>query len=214
MKILFVLSHPDDESFGPAGTIAKLSKDNLVRVISLCKGNRPGAVNVDTIRQDTFIRVCNELGVESCIFNSSDLYLDYHQALLDIENTIKQFNPDVVYTHNISDIHRDHRTTAEAVMAACRPKPTSAVKELYFCEIPASTEWTFGQIDPVFIPNTYVDVTDYIELKKHVIGLYGTEIYEWPDARSVESVEVLAKYRGRQIGARYAEAFRLVFSRK
>jgi hypothetical protein len=99
-------------------------------------------------------------------------------------------------------------------MAACRPKPTSAIKELYFCEIPASTEWTFGQIDPVFVPNTYVDVTDYIELKKRVIGLYGTEIYEWPDARSVESVEVLAKYRGKQIGVRYAEAFRLVFSRK
>jgi LmbE family N-acetylglucosaminyl deacetylase len=214
MKILFVLSHPDDESFGPAGTIAKLSKDNSVRVISLCKGNRPGAVNVDTIRQDTFIKVCNKLGAESYIFNSSDLYLDYHQALLDVENTIKQFDPDIVYTHNISDIHRDHRTTAEAVMAACRPKPTSTIKELYFCEIPASTEWTFGQTNPVFVPNTYVDVTDYIELKKQVIGLYETELYEWPDARSVESVEVLAKYRGRQIGVHYAEAFCLVFSRK
>jgi len=43
MKILFIFAHPDDEAYGPAGTISKLAKDgNDVVVVSLCNGRRPG----------------------------------------------------------------------------------------------------------------------------------------------------------------------------
>jgi LmbE family N-acetylglucosaminyl deacetylase len=214
MTILFILSHPDDEAFGPAGTIAKLAKEQDVCVVSLCKGDRPGNEEVASARKNAFNNSCQTLGALGIMYDSSDVHLEYHQALADVNKIIKQVNPTVVYTHNISDVHKDHRLTAEVVLAACRPTLTSPVQKLYMCEIPASTYWTFGQMEPIFVPNVYTDVTKYIELKQQVMNLYNTELYKYPDARSVTSMVTLAKYRGTQIGVEYAEAFKLVFSKE
>ena len=110
-------------------------------------------------------------------------------------------------------MNHDQRIVAEATLIACRPKPGCSVNELYFFEVPSSTDWTFNQIQPAFQPTTYVDVSDFIDAKKSALLRYSTETYEFPDARSVEAMTTLAKYRGFQVGFENAEAFRLVFSR-
>jgi LmbE family N-acetylglucosaminyl deacetylase len=212
MNILFIFAHPDDEAFGPAGTIAKLSKEHNVGVVSLCKGNRPGAEQVSQTRIDAFYESCKLLGATPYVFNSSDLHLEYHQAMAVVEAVIDQTAPEIVYTHNISDVHKDHRLTAEVVLAACRPKPQSTVRELYFCEIAASTDWAFGQCGDAFNPNTYCNISEFVDLKSTVMSLYSTEIHEFPDARSIDSMLVSAQNRGKQVGVRYAEAFQRVFA--
>lgn len=214
MNIVFILAHPDDESFGPGATIAKLSKDNNVHVFSLCNGARPGNEQVSTARVQSFYQACNLLGANGVIHNVPDLTLTYPTAVSRVEAIVNQMKPDVVYTHNMSDVNMDHRIIAEASIVACRPKPTSTVKELYFVEVPASTDWSFSKIQPAFEPNTYVDVSDFIELKKRALELYSTETYNYPDARSIEAMEIRAKFRGSQVGVNYAEAFQLVFSRR
>ena len=213
MSVLFLFSHPDDEAFGPAGTIARASLHSSVCVVSLCKGDRPGNEEVAINRLQAFKDSCASLGATGVMFNSSDLHLDYHTALTDIEFVLSRYNPSIVFTHNISDVHRDHRITAKAALAACRPKLGSAINELYMCEIPASTYWSFGEIEPVFTPNTYKDVTEFMDKKRAAMELYTTEVYKSPDARSIESMESLARYRGSQVNYQYAEAFKLVFSR-
>lgn len=214
MKILFILAHPDDESFGPGGTIARLAVDNDVHVFSLCNGARPGMEEVSKTRVRSFYKACELLGAKATIHNVPDLSLTYPGTVAKVENIIIQMKPDVVYTHNMSDVNMDHRIVAEACIVACRPKPSSTVKELYFTEVPASTDWSFSKVQPVFEPNTYVDITNFIELKKQALALYVTETYEYPDARSVEAMEARAKHRGSQVGYNYAEAFQLVFARK
>lgn len=212
MNIMFIFAHPDDEAFGPAGTIAKLAEEHTVWVVSLCKGNRPGNEQVEYSRQQAFEESCASLGAIPLIYHSSDLHLEYHAAVRDVRTAMDIAKPEIVYTHSISDLHKDHRMVAEVVMAACRPTPASKVKELYFCELPASTDWSFGKIGSAFAPTTYKDVTAFIEKKRRALLMYATEIYEFPDARSVGSMEAMALNRGRQVGCEYAEAFQLVFA--
>lgn len=213
MSVVFILAHPDDESFGPGGTIAKLAKQHPVHVFSLCNGARPGNEQVSNARVQSFYQACNLLGAKGVIHNVPDLSLTYPAAVSRVENIVSQMKPEVVYTHNMSDVNMDHRIVAEACIVACRPKPSSTVKKLYFTEVPASTDWSFSKIQPVFEPNTYVDISEFIDLKKRALSLYSTETYAYPDARSIESMEIRAKFRGTQVGVHYAEAFQLVFDR-
>ncbi len=214
MKVMFIFAHPDDEAFGPAGTIAKHVKlGDDVTVVALCKGNRPGNETVAIGRQDSFAEVCKILGAKSILLDSSDGFLEYQKAVADVSEVVADIQPDTVYTHNISDIHIDHRTVSEATMVACRPKLGSSVKSLIMCEIPASTEWSFGQIEPAFVPNLFVDVTDYINMKEQAMTWYTTDTYEYPDARSFCSMKAIAANRGKQVGVKYAEAFKIVFQK-
>lgn len=213
MNILFVFAHPDDEAFGPAGTIAKLSSYNKTGLLILCDGARPGHECVKESRQQALTTSCKLLGVGKIGCEQlPDLSLNIKHTISQIESVIREVKPNIVYTHNITDINSDHRIVAEACLVACRPKPDSCVKQLYFCENMASTSWTFHQILPTFEPNVYVDITDTIMVKEQVLELYKTETYSPPDARSVGATITLAEHRGNQVGVQYAEAFKLVFS--
>jgi LmbE family N-acetylglucosaminyl deacetylase len=215
MKILFALAHPDDEAFGPCGTIRKLVMGGHdVTIASMCDGSRPGAEHVRMERQHAFRESCKILGVHGIIGAAPDLTMGYTEVVNYATDLIHRVCPDIVYTNNISDINADHRMLAEACMIASRPKPGSGVRELYFCEVPGSTDWTFHQMLPAFEPSVFVDVGEVVEYKEHCISLYSTEHYTFPDARSTESAVVLAKRRGSCVGVEYAEAFKLVFSRR
>jgi LmbE family N-acetylglucosaminyl deacetylase len=211
MKILFIFAHPDDEAFGPAGTISKLSVNNEVIVCSLCNGARPGAEHVQASRAAAFYNSCSLLGARPNLMESADCTLQYDQTLKTIEDIVRTYEPQIVYTHNISDIHRDHRLVAECCLIACRPKLQSPVKELYFSEVLPSTEWSFGQLEPVFNPNMFVDISSHFKKKISALRFYDTELYDHPDARSVAAVAAHATDRGKQIGVDYAEAFHQVF---
>lgn len=212
MNIMFIVAHPDDEAFGPAGTIAKLSKDHNVKILCLTKGDRPGNEHVQSSRREAFNASCITLGASSIPVDllSSDCKLTYDETLFQIEKTLREYPTDIVYTHSPSDLHLDHVLVSKCCMIACRPKPESTVKKLYFFEQP--NDWTFGQIGS-FVPNTFVDITEQMEIKKTACDFYLTERYDWPDARSWESIEVQSKQRGKTVGVNHAEAFQLVFSR-
>lgn len=215
MNILFLIAHPDDEAFGPYGTMIKLAREGYkVTVFCICNGERPGHSSVSADRVFAFKDNCEAAGVEFRIQNNSDLTLEYTATVTNVEGIVNHYVPDVVYTHNISDLNNDHRIVAEAAMVACRPKPNSTVKELYFFEVPSSTDWTFSQVQPVFQPNTYSELSeDIVKLKEAALARYATETYEFPDARSVEAMVTLLKYRGYQVGVKYAEALKLVLKR-
>ena len=81
------------------------------------------------------------------------------------------------------------------------------VKEIYSFEVLSSTEWNYPNS---FSPDTYFDINDTIELKLEAMKKYTSELCEYPHPRSLEGINLNAKYQGMRVGKEYVEAFESV----
>jgi N-acetylglucosamine malate deacetylase 1 len=212
--ILVVFAHPDDEVIGCAGTIARHIK-NGDKVYFLCMTNgvdsRADVTNENVrVRGASLRNSANILGVSSvCHLDFPDNQMDI-TPLLDIvksiELTLSEINPNIVYTHHVGDLNIDHQITHRAVMTACRPVPKSAIKEIYAFEVLSSTEWQTPGLNS-FNPNVFINISDYIKIKKKVLKIYGGEMSQTPHARSVDNILRLNALRGNSVGYDYAESY-------
>lgn len=217
-SILIIAAHPDDEVLGCGGSIAKLSdKGAHVNVAFLADGVLSRKNNLDTskdsikIRREAAKKACEILGVKSVFFgefpdNSMDTV-----PLLDIvclvEELIKKYQPDTIFTHHSGDLNIDHRLTHAAVITACRPLPKHPVKTLLSFEVPSSTEWQLSASAAIFVPNWFIDISDTLDRKIAALDLYANELRDSPHPRSKQGVEYLARWRGASAGMNAAEAF-------
>ena len=218
--ILIIAAHPDDEVLGCAGTIARFVRNgSTVHVIYLTDGvgaRRQGvsAPNVELLARREAAKIAtNILGVSSIDFGSfPDNRMD-SLDLLDIvryiEDKINDYSPEMVITHHAGDLNIDHRLVNQATVTACRPQPGHLVKTLLFFEIPSSTEWQISSVATTFVPNWFVDITSYVELRIQAIEAYTEEMRPWPHSRSLEAMEHLIRWRGASVGVEAAEAFML-----
>ena len=71
----------------------------------------------------------------------------------------------------------------------------------------SSTEWNIKDSNVKFSPNYYFDISSNIKFKIKALRSYNKEIRTWPHSRSYEGIKTLAKYRGMQIGTKYAGIF-------
>ena len=127
-----------------------------------------------------------------------------------IESEIELLQPKTVVTHHSGDLNIDHRIVHQAVMTACRPIPNHIVRRLLTFETLSSTEWQTTSFTTPFQPNWFEDVTKTIGRKMEALEAYHSEMREWPHARSLQSIEYLARSRGASIGCKAAEAFMLM----
>ncbi len=72
------------------------------------------------------------------------------------------------------------------------------------------SETNFGLPTKPFIPNIYVDISEYLDSKIQAMRIYKNEIGEHPFPRSIDSIKALACLRGAEAGVKYAEGFRLI----
>lgn len=209
-KVLVVAAHPDDEVLGCGGAILKHVRNNdIVQVVFLADGFGSRDSGVDRNRQAD--DVASFMGCEPPIFlNLPDNQLDTLPLLnivKEVEIIVDRFKPDIVYTHHFGDLNIDHQITHRAVITACRPVPGFCVKEIYSFEVLSATHWQSQSMGGAFLPNCFVNITDYIELKIQALQFYDEEMRESPHARSLNSVNYLSKFRGCFVGVENAEAF-------
>ena len=76
--------------------------------------------------------------------------------------------------------------------------------------MPSSTEWAFGQFQPAFRPNVFVDISTTLETKVQAMALYESEAWPFPHPRSPEALRATARRWGSTVGVEAAEAFELV----
>ena len=218
-----IAAHPDDEVLGCGGTIARFAADHDVRIAILCEGEAARykergdapASKIQALRQAARV-AADILGANSVdLLGLPDQRLDtlpLIEVTHAIEEWLSQIDPTVVYTHHPGDLNLDHTITARAVMTATRPLPGSRVREVYAFEIPSSTEWSFQQIQPVFRPNTFVDVGATIDAKVRAMEAYAREARPFPHPRSPEAIRAIAQRWGSVVGTGHAEAFELIRS--
>jgi LmbE family N-acetylglucosaminyl deacetylase len=99
-----------------------------------------------------------------------------------------------------------------AVVTATRPVAGQPVRDIYAFEVPSSTDWAFGRMQPQFRPNVFVDVSATLEAKIAAMGCYESESREFPHPRSPEALRAVATRWGTVVGCAAAEAFELVRS--
>ncbi len=128
----------------------------------------------------------------------------------EIERVKNIVNPQIIFTHHIGDINIDHQLTHKAVLTATRPMENESVKTIYAMEVPSSTEWNSYSKETAFIPNVFVNITDFIDDKVRAMAIYKSELREYPHPRSLQFIKEMAKTNGVKSGLKYSENFILI----
>ena len=155
---------------------------------------------------------CAELiGVESVEFESyPNLRMDC-ESLLDvtqrIETRLEQWDAEIVYTHHSSDTNIDHRVTFDATLVACRPIPGRSIRSIRCFELGSSTDYSVPSLGHPFEPNLFIDISDYLDIRRQMLEYYDFEMRAAPFPRSLEILDAHVTVRGSQVGLATAEAF-------
>lgn len=140
--VVAVFAHPDDEAFGPSGTIAKLSKTHDVYVLCATRGEAGKSETVEknlaNVRSKELLKSAKILGVKKVFFlGFVDGMLSnslYHALASKIESKLLLLRPQKVITLEPRGIsgHIDHITVSFVTTYVFYRLPF--IKELhYYC---------------------------------------------------------------------------------
>ena len=217
MKILVISVHPDDETLGCGGTILKHKEngDILYWLIITNVSKKHGfSHEKEILRKNEILEISKEFSFTETI------QFDYKPAGLNSENQFKLINdfselfsrlmPELIYIVNRSDAHSDHKFAFNACIACTKSFRAPYIKKVLMYECISETEFAPQFTENIFIPNYFVDITNYIEKKAKIMEIYKSELGTHPFPRSIENIYTVAKFRGTVAGVHFAEAFQLV----
>lgn len=181
-KLVCVFAHPDDEAFGPGGTIAKFAQDHDVYILCATRGEaggNNGEKDVGKIRSDELLESSRILGVKKVFFlGFTDGQLCnniYHDLAKKIMRIVYKLKPETLLTFEPRGVsgHIDHITVSMVTSYIFIHSPM--VKTLYyFCltEQIVKEEKKLGDYFIYFPPgykkseiNKVVDVSEVWETK-------------------------------------------------
>ncbi len=221
---LFVVAHPDDEVLGAGAFIFDSVKNGdkvAVVVLNTC----------DTTRyKDNFGKIKDDLELSHKVLGLHQAYLysytdsnfqreDHRKMVRDIEEAIKDFQPDTLFTQHPGDINTDHYWTFAACMEAFRiwqrqTVDANPIEAFYLMEVQSSTDWGINPCENRFEPNTFVRISpEGLDAKVDALSVYENVIRPVPHPRSTKALYSLPVLRGAQAGYPLAEAFQCVFRR-
>jgi LmbE family N-acetylglucosaminyl deacetylase len=225
-RVAAIFAHPDDAEFVCAGTVAKWAAEGAhityVLMTSGDKGSDDPAMTPDQLvplREGEQRAACDVLGVKDVIFlRHPDAMLqntlELRKELVRVIRTIKPdavitFDPTVRYVGNEYINHPDHRVTGDVTLDAIYP---AARDRLTFHELLTEEGLEPHKVTEVYLSgmdkaDTWIDITDYFELKiealrKHASQINVEEVGEWVREWATEAATNLNP------GGKYAEGFR------
>lgn len=202
-KIVYVLApHTDDGELGAGATIAKLielGSQVYYFAFSTAETSIPKGFPKDVLKTEV-IKATSKLGIKKenvIIYNYEVRKLNYarQEILEDLIKKRKELSPDLVLMPSLNDIHQDHSTIANEGLRAFK-NTTILGYELI---------WN----------NLAFNTTSFVILERKHIKAKSNALKEYVSQRcrdymSEEFIFSLAKIRGVQIGAKYAESFEVI----
>jgi LmbE family N-acetylglucosaminyl deacetylase len=222
-RALAVYAHPDDPDISCGGTLAKWARDGSeVHVVICAMGDKgsidPGddPVEVSTRRADEARHAAAILSVAGLhLLGRSDGELDNDLALRsELVGLMRAHRPEVVVCPDPTAVffgahhynHRDHRVVGWAALDAAAPASGSP---LYFPTMGLPHQVPFALLSGSLETNSWVDIETTIDLKLRAVGCHESQLVDANDWYA-SALRDGAEEAGRQVGVRYAEAFRRV----
>ena len=215
-SILVVAPHPDDETLGAGGAIAKFSQQGHEVAVLVVSGHLPPVYrreDYDTTVQEAK-RAFAVLGVKSSWFLEIPATMVGQQPVHVVNGKISELVRDIkphIVLCPFPDRHVDHRVVFESVMVATRPFGAGRGIEMVAAyETLSETHWNAPHIEANFVPNWVIDITEHMGRKLEAVGCYASQIPASPGARSIDAVNALARFRGTQAGFGFGEGFQII----
>jgi N-acetylglucosamine malate deacetylase 2 len=206
-RLMFVFAHPDDETFGPGGTIAKYAREGVRVTVIIATSGQAGQTaglastpeELGRIREQEAREAARFLGIKEVHFFG---YMDGHLDEVDemevtrkVVRLIRRERPEVVVTfgpEGAGNEHRDHkRISRVATVAVSLAGDTTAFHE----QIEAGLEPHFikkfyymtgrgnpwQQMSTEFLPiTTVIDISDLVDLKLEAFKLHRSQ-QQWAE---------------------------------
>ncbi|WP_432662693.1 PIG-L family deacetylase [Wukongibacter baidiensis] len=214
-KVVVISPHPDDETLGCGGTILRY-KELGYKIYWINMTDMKIEYGYDERRvekrSEEIDKVCKMYEFDG--FYNLELrpaYLDTYpksEIIMRISEIISELEPNIVILPYENDIHSDHKVTFDCIYSCSKIFRHPSIKKILAMEIISETDFALG--DKGFLPNYFVDVTNYLEKKLEIMKIYESELGRHPFPRSEDSINALATLRGVQAGVEYAEGFRLI----
>lgn len=201
-NVLVLAPHTDDGELGAGGTIAKLIESGAkvtYVAFSTAEESVPDGLPKDILKTEVR-KATAALGIPSSnllIYNYQVRKLNFsrQQVLEDLIALRKTSKFDLVLTPSLYDIHQDHSTIAQESLRAFK-NTTILGYELIWNNLAFDTK-CFVKLK-----------LEHVKAKQHALDQYASQGKR--DYLSEEFTLALAKTRGVQVGAKYAECFEVI----
>jgi len=215
-RILVISPHPDDETLGLGGSIAKMINQGHEVYILTVSGHLPPLYTKE--EYNNTVKEAYEaykiLGVSQSKFLEIPATMvgdePVHSLNNKITSVINEYRPNYVYCP-FPDRHIDHRLIFESALVSTRPVHAGTDIELVAAyETLSETHWNAPYIEPNFTPNLVVDISEFIDQKIEALKCYKSQLTINSGPRSVKAAKALAHFRGSQSGFDHGEALYII----
>jgi LmbE family N-acetylglucosaminyl deacetylase len=186
--ILAIFAHPDDEAFGPAGTIAQLAADREVYLICVTDGGagemeeglrlRSGNKSLAEVRKEELGESAGILGVKQIFFlDYADGSLSnsfYHEIAGKIQKIVEDIQPEVLVTFEPRGMtgHLDHIAVSMITSFVFDKSPN--LSELWQYCLDEQQRSAFGDDYFIYAPEGYAE--EDISKTVDVAGVWGKKL--------------------------------------
>jgi LmbE family N-acetylglucosaminyl deacetylase len=201
-RALVLAPHTDDGEFGCGGTIARLIEEGTevyYAALSIAEDSVPSGLPRDILATEV-AKATQELGIDAGHLQVERFpvrrFPEFRQQILELLVELsRRIGPDLVFLPSSTDTHQDHQVVAQEGFRAFK-KTTILGYEVPWNNLTFSTNAFF------FLG------TRHLEAKLRSLRCYVSQLgREYVDEQFIRS---LARTRGVQIGAEYAESFEAI----